>query len=79
MYKPSNRNFECPSVKSIHYDFCVKMFQEYILFVYSFSSVQVPSGGLAHLWCLVFSCNSDVGHHIAAGKVSFLETLGCIT
>lgn len=38
-----------------------------------FSSVEIPRGGFAHLWCLVFSGHPDVSHHMAAGKVSILQ------
>lgn len=41
-----------------------------------FISFKIPRGGFAHLWCLVFSGNPDVGYHITARKVSILDLLG---
>lgn len=41
-----------------------------------FLRVKFPSGGFAHLWCLVFSDHPNVSYYITAGKVSILQSPG---
>lgn len=40
------------------------------LVCFSFPSVKISCGGLAHFWCPVFIGHLDVGHHITTAKVS---------